>query len=439
MLLIPIVLLIISGGLIRHYYSENESGAVLPQDFLTLLYSTMANDPDKLEKMDFLRKLDNLSGFKGKTNIYVEKANRTVMSLENSPMGRHGPGNEKYSPVSRWEFYFSDNSAGSITINIFDADLMKGFFISGGVTLMIAILALILTNGLLSWFVARSIINPLKILEKSALNIKNEDLDTPIIYKGKDEFLDVCNAFEEMRIRLKKSLLEQLKYEENRKELLSNISHDLKTPITAIKGYVEGIRDGIADSPEKIEKYMDTIYTKAVLMNDLIDRLFLFSKLDLGRIQFNFQRTDMNSFLHDTCEELRFDYPGMNIKFHDFGSPLYAPADSIHLHRVVTNLVDNSWKYSGREKPEVTVSLKKLQDLVEIRIHDNGTGISEESLPHIFERFYRSDPARSSQSEGSGLGLSISSQIIKAHGGMMEAESSPESGTTIKFTLGTNK
>jgi len=435
MLVIPVVLLILSGGLIRRIYSEDKKEPVLPVLFLTTLYEKMSSEPDIFLERDFLKELDTLSGYKGKTNIYVEKNNHRVNFIENSHGGKHKDRNGQFNPFSSWDFYFSDGSYGTLTIVIFDALVMKEMFISGGVTLLISIGALILTNGLLSYFVARSIINPLKILEQSALNIKNEDLDTPVVYTGKDEFLDVCVVFEEMRIRLKDSLLEQLKYEENRKELLSNISHDLKTPITAIKGYIEGIQDGIADSPEKMEKYINTVYSKTILMNDLIDRLFLFSKLDLNKIQFNFRKIDLGDFLADMCEELQFDYEKLQLQFQSPQIPLFVSADSMHLHRVVINVIDNAVKYSGRETAEVSIALKDLGTLLEVSIKDRGIGISSESLPHIFERFYRSDPARSSQSEGSGLGLSISNQIVQAHGGEMKAESSPGKGTTIRFTL----
>ena len=109
-----------------------------------------------------------------------------------------------------------------------------------------------------------------------------------------------------MRARLKKSIKVQLQYEENRKELISNISHDLKTPITAIKGYIEGIRDGVADTPEKTNKYINTIYTKATDVDKLIDELFLYSKLDLNKFAFNFTKVNVYQYIEDCIEELYF-------------------------------------------------------------------------------------------------------------------------------------
>ena len=436
MLLIPIFLILLSGGLLRRIYSyDDRENIILPESFYSQLYKIMAESPDSLMEKAVLRDLDSLSGYKDKTNIFIEKERNLVNSNINSHSGKRMNRHDNYDAVHKWSFYFSDDKPGVVILNIYDSSLVKEMFISGGVSVIVVISILILTNGLLSFFVARSIIKPIKILENAALNIKNENLDRVISYDGKDEFTKVCIAFEEMRIRLKNSLHEQLKYEENRKELLSNISHDLKTPITAIKGYIEGIQDGIADSPQKVEKYMNTVYSKTVLMNNLIDRLFLFSKLDLKRVQFNFQKISLITFMKDIIEELKFDYSDLDFQMAEEDLEIFVSADSIHLHRVFINLIDNAAKYSNKETTTVQIKVNPLKEMIEISIKDNGAGISKEALPHIFERFYRSDPARSSQTEGSGLGLSISSQIITAHGGEIKAESSFDEGTTITFTL----
>ena len=264
---------------------------------------------------------------------------------------------------------------------------------------------------------------------------KEEDLETPVIYDGIDEYQRVCGAFDEMRIRLKDSLYEQLRYEENRKELLANITHDLKTPITAIKGYMEGIRDGIADTPERVDKYLDTIYSKSVLMNDLIDRLFLFSKLDLGKIQFHFQSIALGAFLLDTCEELKFDYPSMEIHLDEPEKEIHVHADPTHLHRVIANLIDNAQKYSNNEEAAVNIIVETKGSMAEVTIRDNGPGIADEDLPRIFKRFHRGDASRSSRREGSGLGLSIARQIIMAHGGSIAGKNSRNGGLEILLTL----
>lgn len=435
MLLIPMCLIMFTGGIIRHLYDPEYKKRELPGEFYKELYRTMAENPESLLEKQYLEKLEDLTGYSGRVNMYVYREERTVNRLENFHGGKHHGDGNPMDIFTDWTFRFSDGSAGEFSLFVFDSQRVSGAFISGGVILLAAIVILLLTNGLLSWYMTRSITKPLKVLEKAALQIKNEDLETPVSYEGKDEFDRVCKAFEEMRIRLKDSLYEQIKYEENRKELLANISHDLKTPITAIKGYMEGIRDGIADTPEKVNNYLDTIYNKSVLMNDLIDRLFLFSKLDLGKIQFHFQRIELGAFLQDTFEELRFDYPQMLIFFQKPESEIFVKADSTHLHRVITNLIDNAHKYCDSDPTEVTIFIQKMPNKVELKIRDNGTEIDDQMIPRIFEKFYRADASRSSRKEGSGLGLSIAKQIITAHGGTIKAGKSSGGGLEIIMTL----
>lgn len=435
MLLIPTSLIVLTGGIIRRVYDPVREYADLPDIFYRELYATMAQDPERLLAEDYLRELENQSGYRGRINMYVSRERSVVNSLENIQIRMNG--NDGYPMIifTDWDFRYSDGIPGEFSFFVSDSERISGAYFSVGGILLAAVVVLLLANGLLSWHMARTITKPLVILEEAAHQIKEEDLETPVLYDGIDEYQRVCTAFEAMRIRLKDSLHEQLRYEENRKELLASISHDLKTPITAIKGYIEGIRDGIADTPEKVDKYLDTIYGKSVLMNDLINRLFLFSKLDLGKIQFQFQRIALGAFLSDTCDELRFDYPTMKIRLDEPKQEIYVDADATHLHRVITNLLDNSEKYGGNDNVAVNISVESKGTMAELTIRDNGPGIDDEMLPHIFERFYRGDASRSSRREGSGLGLSIARQIITAHGGSITAKNSRNGGLEIRLTL----
>jgi signal transduction histidine kinase len=170
-------------------------------------------------------------------------------------------------------------------------------------------------------------------------------------------------------------------------------------------------------------------------MNDLIDRLFLFSKLDLGKIQFHFQRIALYAFLSDTCEELQFDYPSMEIHLDEPEQEIHVHADPTHLHRVISNLIDNAQKYSENEKAAVNITVESNGPMAEVTIRDNGPGIADDDLPRIFERFRRGDASRSSRQEGSGLGLAIARQIIIAHGGSIAGRNSRNGGLEITLTL----
>ncbi|SEC81737.1 HAMP domain-containing sensor histidine kinase [Paenibacillus sp. GP183] len=340
--------------------------------------------------------------------------------------------------VAKYDISFSDHSAGTVYV-LSDMNLMidnaKKFF-----PLLVLCLLVVtgLTNGILTFLVSRSIIKPLYRLKHAAEQIKEGNLDHEVNLIRKDEIGKLSGAFEEMRVRLKESIQLQLQYEENRKELISNISHDLKTPITGIKACVEGIQDGIADTGPKQEKYMSMIAKKTEEMDRLIDELFLFSKLDLNRLPFNLEPMDLEAYLRDFVEELRLDprMAGVSVAFSFFGDrPVSVTADREKLGRVIMNIIENSLKYMNKATKEIRIDLFDGNNEATVEIQDNGSGIEDAALPHIFNRFYRADPSRNKALGGSGLGLAIVKQIIEGQGGNVWAESTLGEGTSIYFTL----
>src|SRR5690606_12418385 len=181
-------------------------------------------------------------------------------------------------------FYVFDGMTEGDKINIFLSTRLISLLI-----------VLILTNGLLTYFVAKSIIKPIQQLSMAAKEIADGNLDFSVGVKGSDEISQLASSFETMRKNLKETEAININYENNRKELIASISHDLKTPITSIKGYVNGIRDGVANTPEKMEKYMVTISRKADELDHLIDELFMYSKLDLNKVPYHLERLDLHA------------------------------------------------------------------------------------------------------------------------------------------------
>ena len=344
--------------------------------------------------------------------------------------------------ISQQDFYFSDKGSGSVFLAT-NVEPLKKAFNKLHITISIfIIIILIATNGTLTFIVARSIIKPLYKLKSSANEIKEGNLNFKIETNSKDEIGEVCTAFEEMRARLKESIEVQLQYEENRKELISNISHDLKTPITAIKGYIEGIRDGVADTPEKMSKYIKTIYTKTSDVDKLIDELFLYSKLDLHKFPFSFTRVNVYKYVEDCIEELYFHLIEKNITINlnsTFAIPIYVIADVQQLKRVFINIIENAIKYMDKINGDISIIIEQDETNVIIEVKDNGQGIPSSDLPYIFDRFYRVDPARNIATGGSGLGLSIAKKIIEEHGGYIRANSVEGEGTSMVFTLKKHK
>nr|WP_243277862.1 HAMP domain-containing sensor histidine kinase [Clostridium yunnanense] len=289
------------------------------------------------------------------------------------------------------------------------------------------------TNGIITYFVSKSIVKPLKELDRGAGEILKGNLNYKLNIDSTDEIGEVAETFEEMRLRLKKSLEIQNQYEENRKELIASISHDLKTPITSIKGYIEGIKDGVADTPDKMEKYVNTILTKANYMDSLINDLFLYSKLELNKEPFKFQTVDMNIYIQDCVEEINFDLDQSKVELiADVPEkPTLIDIDVQKVKRAIMNIVENSIKYKTDGKLIINIIVKSNNDLLTVEIRDNGKGIPKEALPYIFERFYRADTSRETVIGGSGLGLAIAKKIMDEHNGRIAVLSELGKGTSI--------
>ncbi|MBU9723446.1 MULTISPECIES: sensor histidine kinase [Bacillaceae] len=301
------------------------------------------------------------------------------------------------------------------------------------------LLVIIVTNGMLTYFVSQSIIRPIQELMNAAKEISNGNLDYKMEVNNKKDELDQLTAdFEAMRLKLKKAQELQNIYEENQKELIASISHDLKTPITSIRGYVKGIQDGVANTPDKLDRYMKTIDQKAQGMNQLIEELFLYSKLDLQSVPFDFEELDLNAYLKDYIEEINFDLEkeGVAVTYNKNEGDVYTVyADRDKIKRVLDNIIQNSLRYMNKEIKQLKISLVEEDVQVLVEIMDNGIGIKEDLLPFIFDRFYRIDSSRSLETGGSGLGLAIVKKIVEEHRGTIWAQSRLGEGTSVIFTL----
>ena len=309
-----------------------------------------------------------------------------------------------------------------------------------GVDVMISvILILFFTAAILVIWTYSGIISRLRQLNKAAENIRDGNLDFSIDTKGHDEISELSESFEAMRKRLQMNAQEKLDAEQEHRMLISNIAHDLKTPITAIKGYSEGILDGVADTPEKQERYLKTIYNKANEMNTLINELTLYSNIDTNKIPYNFHKLNVKDYFTDCMEELEMDLENQHMQltfFNYVDEDTLMIADPEQLGRVIHNIIGNAIKYMRAEEPSfISMRIKDVGDFIQVEIEDNGKGISNKDLPYIFDRFYRADASRNSAAGGSGIGLSIVKKIIEDHGGKIWATSKENVGTVMYFVL----
>ncbi len=314
---------------------------------------------------------------------------------------------------------------------------VRGLFFEVVFAIMII---LVLTAIMLMIWIYQSMVTPIRKLQVAAENIKEGNLDFKIENEagGDDEISELCTSFEEMRRRLKENAEEKIIAEQESKDLISNIAHDLKTPITAVKGYAEGILDGVANTPEKIDKYVRTIYSKANEMDTLINELTLYSKIDTNKIPYNFAKINVEKYFADCIEEIGVDLEtkGIGLAYYNYtDSNVVVIADPEQLRRVVNNIVGNSVKYMDKSNGFINIRIKDVGDFIQVEIEDNGRGIPAKDLPYVFDRFYRGDVSRNSATGGSGIGLSIVKKIMEDHGGKIWATSKEGTGTVMYFVI----
>jgi len=297
-------------------------------------------------------------------------------------------------------------------------------------TLILMLLAFI-------WF-EESLIKPLSELKKGTARIRDGDLDFTLETDSDGEVGELVRSFEEMRVRLKDSQNENVRSDMETKELIRNIAHDLKTPITTIRGYSEGLLDGIASTPEKQHKYLHTIFNKANDMTSLIDELSFYAKIDSNRIPYNFKKIVAKEFFDTCAEDIGLDMDGKGINFtyeQNLGEDVQIAADPEQVRKVVNNIISNSVKYIDKPEKKIWMTITDVGDFVQCDIRDNGIGVLAEDLPKLYDRFFRTDKSRNTAAGGSGIGLSIARKIIEDHGGKIWASCEPGQGLEQHFIL----
>lgn len=309
------------------------------------------------------------------------------------------------------------------------------------ITLIITffIIMFLIAAGLTRW-IAKGVFNPVNDLKIGMQQIADGNFDYVLDSDMTGEIGELYHNYEDMRLRLKESAEESIQNEAKNRELITNISHDLKTPITAIKGYVEGIMDGVCCTPEKMDKYIKTIYNKANDMDRLINELTIYSRIDANRIPYTFLRLNVREFFDDCIEEVGLDLESKHIELNYsnmVAEDTRVIADPEQLKRVINNIISNSVKYTDKEKEKAIINFSIVDegDAIKVEIEDNGRGIPAKDLPNIFERFFRSDSSRNSAKGGSGIGLSIVKKIVEDHGGYIWATSKEGEGTCMHFVL----
>lgn len=284
----------------------------------------------------------------------------------------------------------------------------------------------------------KRIIVPIEELRQGVNEIAKGNFDVRVECRIPNDLGLLIASFNEMAAELLQGERMQAEYEENRKNLIANISHDLKTPIAAIQGHIEALLDGPATAPEKREKYLRVIQHNTTYLNRLIDDLFLFSKLDMDKLEFHFESVRIGNYLADLMEEYRLELESREIRI-GFTSQLegetWVNLDGKRFYQAINNIVRNAIGHGPDRGLSLEVKLYRREDRVAIDIRDNGPGIPQDKLPYIFNRFYRIDTERTKDLESTGLGLAITRELVQAHGGDISVSSREGEGTCFTVLL----
>ncbi|GKU24641.1 sensor histidine kinase [Clostridium folliculivorans] len=309
-------------------------------------------------------------------------------------------------------------------------------------TLSIIFALLVSIGGLVEFFflanLEKRIFKPINQLKVGVEEVAKGNYDIKVDCEIENEIGVLVKSFNEMVNRLKEGEVLKQQYEENRKSLIANISHDLKTPITSIQGYIETMADRNDIPVETVNKYHQIIYNNAAYMNKLIDDLFLFSKLDMQKLEFDFQNISIKDFMADLMEEFNFELEDRSIAFEyedKLSRKLDFNIDLKRIHQVFRNIIGNAIKYGDEKNLKINVKLYEKNNFIQIDIVDNGSGIPADKLPYIFDRFYRIDYARTKNLMSTGLGLAISKELVEAHGGKIKVRSREGEGTCFTIVI----
>lgn len=460
MILIPVFLSIVIGCVmmftLRSFF-DLDKGERMGKDVrfyyaVNYVRSFIAEDPDatldelivKLEAMQAKNTVKTLSYviYKGEIPVYQNGAepDREALGIA---MERDGEHSYVYDETTLYTLDFKD-----FKIIMYNTD-HAGFDLSAYesfrhtvikrvlVMFTMVIIIVLCTNRLLTRIVIDSIATPLDKLIFGVRQIRDGNLEYRIGYHGNDEFRQVCEDFNEMAVYLQQSVNQQQQDYHSRKELLAGISHDLRTPLTSIKGYIIGLEQGIDTSPQIRTRYLQVLKKKTEELEFLINQLFLFSKIDIGEYPMKIEQIMLDRALEEIVADIGIEYElrGLKIHFRNFDVPVNVAADLGQLRTVLINICENAMKYVDRNEKKLSVDCGVIGRRAYITMTDNGDGVPAESLSRLFDVFYRTDRSRKDTGGGSGLGLAISRKVIERMGGTIAAENKKTGGLIIRITL----
>ena len=310
-------------------------------------------------------------------------------------------------------------------------------FLADGV---LCIAVLVIMSQIFTGNLVKHIMEPLDELAAGAKRIKENDLTEDINYSGDIEFENVCDTFNKMQKHILREQEKNRKYEKARTDMIAGISHDLRTPLTAIRGTIKGLMDGIASTPEKQDRFLETAYRRTGEMDLLLNQLFYLSKIETGNMPITLRKIEISSFIKNYVQAKQGLVENEKEELIEETKEITAKVavDPEQLQRIFDNLLENSRKYGEKVPLKMKIGLRKTPGGILIRFSDNGVGVPENKLPYVFDEFYRVDESRNKK-EGNGLGLYIVKYLIEAMGGTVWAENEDGFVVSMELPLGERK
>lgn len=303
-------------------------------------------------------------------------------------------------------------------------------FVSSAIIFISVIIYLMLLRVL-----KRDIFIPVYQLHTATRDIMNGKLDTKVEYDYDGETGTLCHDFELMRTELQDSFAREQKMKSDEKLLMASISHDLKTPLATVQGYLESICLDVVTDRQEIKRYCKNALNKTVLLGNMTNDILEHSKAELRQLTIEREEVYTGEYFGKLMQSLRSDADsrGMSLSYGDIPNIIIS-LDKTRIAQVMENIVGNSFKY-GKSNGSIVINFRCDDRFFYVSVKDDGQGISAEDLPFVFNRFFRGDKARTQNVPGSGLGLSISKYIVGQHGGKIECDSILGQGTTIEFCI----
>ncbi|WP_240353233.1 sensor histidine kinase [Cohnella algarum] len=290
---------------------------------------------------------------------------------------------------------------------------------------IVVVFIVLIMGAVIIFLVSSRIVGPLLRIINITRHISEGKYDWELDTSGSDEIAQLSQAIHRMSRNIQF-------YEQQRKQFLADISHELRTPITYMKGYSEALLKGFESSEEKRTKYINLLFQQSSQLQRLIEDLFDLAKLEEGTFKINFERTSLDKLMQNVLGLLAdpIQQTGITLSYTPSPTPLYLAGDERRLQQVVVNLLENAKKYTPADG-SITITTYEEDNFGVIEIADTGVGIPANDLPYIWERLYRVDRSRSRATGGTGLGLAICKEIVELHHGNIQVESTEGQGTVF--------